>query len=222
MAFEYSCFISYRRENQRNKFIENFRFHFNTFAFDACNKQDIFVDSKSILVGDDVPECIYNSIKNSYYFIVIHNYHYLNVKNIWCAKELKYALDVEKARIRLMENKDKNNYKWIFPLVIRGKLSDLPESLEGRNGKHIGCFEAVINSKKPLSKKVIEFFNEIYEKMNSLYKITENYSTDFFNECCKDIPYPTDAEIIDWIRDQKEKVKKIESNNTPILRKDGN
>lgn len=222
MSFEYSCFISYRREEQRNKFIENFCKHLATAAFDACNKQNLFIDKKGILVGDDFPERIYNGIRSSYYFVLFHNYHYLHTDNVWCAKELKYALDVEKARIELMNDADKENYKWIIPLVIRGNLNDLPQIIPNRHGIPIGCYEAVINSHKPLPQLVLNFFTDLYEKMIVLYHIHENYPAERFDDCYKEIPYPTDEEIIEWINEQKKRISSTEAKNLPTLKKDDN
>lgn len=160
MAFEYSSFISYRRENQRNEFIKNFCRHFATSAWDACNVQNLFVDTSSIGVGNPFDEKIYEGIRKSHFFTLIHNPHYINEKNNWCAKELKYAIDVENQRRKLLSNEDKAKYNWIFPLIIMGSATDLPNVLSTRNAKNIRCYMAAIQSKN-LSQKVINFDNYI-------------------------------------------------------------
>ena len=52
MAFEYSCFISYRRETQRNIFIENFCTHLKSFAFDASGIRTASAYWNSDLTGN--------------------------------------------------------------------------------------------------------------------------------------------------------------------------
>ena len=218
MAFEYSSFISYRRENQRNIFIEKFCQHFSTYAWDACNISGLFHDVNSIKVGNEFDEKIYEGIRNSCFFTLIHNPHYLNEKNNWCAKELKYAIDVENQRKKLLDKEDIKNYKWIFPLIITGSANDLPNSLSTRNAKNIRCYMAAIQSNK-LPQKVIDFFTEIQEEMYSLYQIYTKYNTKDFNDCCKSIKYPTDKEISVWINKQKTRVTKSEKANLPLLSK---
>jgi len=217
MPFKYSSFISYRRETERNKFVENFCRHLRSRAFDACNSETIFLDNENILPGDDFPERIYEAIRNSYYFTLFHNYHYLHTENLWCAKELKYALDVEVARRSVLNEEDKDQYNWIFPLIVRGNLSDLPPVIGNRHGIHIGKFESAINSQRPLPQKISDFFDDIYDKLISLYKIYEKYPSGYFDNCTNEIVYATDEEIVEWIKIQKEAANVSETVNKPIL-----
>lgn len=218
MAFEYSSFISYRRENQRNEFIKNFCKHFATPAWEACDIKNLFVDTASIGVGTEFNEKIYNGIRKSYFFTMIHNPHYLNENNNWCAKELKYAIDVEDERRKLLNQDDQTNYKWIFPLIITGTASDLPIAIKNRNAKEIRCYMSALGSKN-LPQKVHDFFEELRIEMSKLFDIYERYNDVDFSECCKKIPYPTDEEIKLWIKEQKNKIQKTEQANLPLLNK---
>lgn len=215
MPFEYSCFISYRRENQRNKFIIDFCQHLNTKAKDATNLGNLFLDVEEIKNGVPFPEKIFESIINSCVFFVFNTQHYLNATDYWCAKELFYALQVEEKRKSLLDKDDQKLFNNILILLVNGTPGDLPNSLQNRNAYSIKEFEYF--GKFLHNKRSKELLDRIGDRIDEIYKIYKKYSIEEFTNQCKSIEYPEDDEITKWISIQKTLTKKQESDHKPIL-----
>lgn len=215
MPFEYSCFISYRRENQRNRFIIDFCQHLNTKAKDATNLGKLFLDVEEIKNGVSFPEKIYESIINSCVFFVFNTQHYLNATDYWCAKELYFALKVEDKRKSLLSKDDQKLFNNILILLVNGTLGDLPNSLKTRNAYSIKEFEYFGKFLKTRRSK--ELLDRIGDRIDEIYKIYNKYAIEEFTNQCKSLEYPKDDEIAKWISIQKTLAKKQESDHKPIL-----
>ena len=218
MAFEYSNFISYRREAQRNKFIKEFCACFNTTTFDVTNLKEHFLDSEEITGSPNFGERIYEAIRKSYFFSVFHTFHYLNEENPWCAKELKYALDVEECRRQKLEEKDKAYFYSLNLFILSGTDKDLPDKISNRNALPISCYQYSIKNR---TKAITEFFNRLYDFMMGVYKIYQRYPHVDFVACCDEVAKPDDNEIKEWIREQKKIIAQKEAERPPILFKNG-
>ena len=216
MTFAYSNFISYRHEEQRNKFVKDFNFQFNTTTFDVTNLKEHFLDSDEIKGSPIFGEKIYEAIRKSYFFSVFHTFHYLNEDNPWCAKELKYALDVEDCRRRQLSNNDKAAFFCLNLFILSGTDKDLPDKISNRNALPISNFQYSI--KKP-TKAVTEFFKKQYDYMMGIFKIYQRYPHVDFIACCEIIDKPDDEEIKKWIREQKKIILENESEHKPELTK---
>jgi len=218
MAFEYSNFISYRREEQRNKFVKDFCSLFNTTTFDVTNLQEHFLDSNEIKGSPNFGEKIYDAIQKSYFFSIFHTYHYLNEANPWCAKELKYALDVEECRRQKLEEKDKAHFFSLNLFILSGTDKDLPDNIRNRNAIPISCYQHSIKKK---TKAVNDFFSRLYDFMIDVYKIYQRYPHVDFVACCDEIVKPDDEVIKGWIREQKKIILENEAKQLPVLKKYG-
>jgi hypothetical protein len=218
MAFEYSNFISYRHEEQRNKFVKDFCYLFNTTTFDVTNLQEHFLDSNEIKGSPNFGEKIYEAIRKSYFFTIFHTYHYLNEANPWCAKELKYALDVEECRRQKLEEKDRSYFFSLNLFILSGTDKDLPGNISDRNALPISCYQ---HSIKKQSKAVTEFFSRLYDFMIDVYKIYQRYPHVDFVACCDEIDKPDDERIKEWIREQKKIILENEAKQLPVLKKYG-
>lgn len=214
MSFQYSCFISYRREAERSKFIKDFSKQLNQYAFDATNKQDQFIDSEEIKGSPNFGNKIYDAISKSYFFNIFHNYHYLSADNIWCAKELKYAIAVEQERKKLLPAAVKDDFNILNVFLVSGDKNDLPIDIKNRNALNIGMFKYCVN--KP-TKAFIQFLQDIGDFMAEVYKIYEKNPNDFV-ACCEGIAEPTNEEILDWIKVQKGIMTANESERLPTLK----
>lgn len=212
MSFQYSCFISYRREDVRDKFIDEFCKQINQYAFDATDKKDYFLDRKEIEGSPKYGKEIYEAIRTSYFFNVFHNYHYLSKNNLWCAKELKYAIAVEEARKKILKESDQDDFCFFNVFIINGKKSDLPNYIKDRNAIEIAAFQY----SKYDTTAWQDFAQRIGNFMLDVYRIYERNPNDF-NTCCEHITEPTDDEIREWINEQKGIMKNNESNHLPKL-----
>lgn len=217
MEFEYSCFISYRREEQRNKFIKSFCTYLCTKAKDSTNISKVFIDEQEIKNGVPFPEKLYESIKRSCVFAIFNTQHYLHEDDNWCAKELFYALKVEERRKEIIAEEDKSKYNWLLILLVNGTVKHLPNIINTRIAHSIKEFEYF--GKLLKNKKSKELIDELGSRIDEIFHIYQKNPKPCFIECCKDIPYPTDEEIKVWIKEQKYILEQTEAKNTPILKK---
>lgn len=215
MPFNYSCFISYRREKQRNKFISSFCEHLNTKAKDATNLAKIFIDVEEIKNGEPFPMKIHESILGSCVFLLFNTQHYLDAIDYWCAKELFIALKVEEKRQELLSEDDKNHFHSILIFLLNGSPEDLPTTLVQRNAHSIKEFEYF--GRFLQTKKSKELIDKIGDRISEIFRIYEKYPHIDFTDLGKSIPVPSDKEIVEWIGTQKNVVRVIESNHLPML-----
>lgn len=213
--FSYSTFISYRRNIGDKRFLENFKKIVQSEALRVTNIPSVFFDEDSIEWGIEFDEKIYQSIMKSCFFIPIYHFGYLHIDNVWCARELYHALEVEKVIRKTLGN---NNYYYVLPIIFRGKPSALPNCIGKKNAKEIGRLEAAIAGNR-INQKLNEFKNFIYDTFLASFKLLEEKNIDLI-KICAGIAKPTDFEIKKWIEEQKKIEKSDDVANLPILRKD--
>jgi hypothetical protein len=212
MNFNYSSFISYRRNVGDEKFVKNFKDIIESEAQKVTNISKVFFDEKSIIWGNEFDEKIYDGITSSYFFISIYHNSYLHIDNVWCAREIYHAIEIEK-KIR----ETYSDFCFILPIIHRGSANDLPKCVEQKNAKVIRLFEhAIINKKVP--NKLIEFIHNIYDVLLINFQLIEAANLNL-KVLCSDIHIPSDEEIKVWIEKQKGIQRKQESENLPILKK---
>lgn len=212
MSFHYSSFISYRRNIGDEKFIKKFKTIIESEAAKVTNVGSVFFDDVSIRWGEEFDEKIYDGIVSCYFFIPFYHNSYLHIDNLWCAKELYRAIEVEK---KIREHAVAN-YCFILPIIDRGSASDFPDCIGRKNAKEIKKYRHLVLSNKT-SAALEDFKDNIYEILLDNFNLLKNDIK--FSELCKGMDIPSDDEIIKWIKEQKEKEKISEANNLPILRK---
>ena len=217
MSFRYSGFISYRRNEGDTRFLKNFKKIIESEAQRVTNITKVFFDEDSIDWGKEFDHKVYEGIIASYFFIPIYQFSYLHVDNVWCARELYHALEVEK----VIRNKigDKS-YCYILPILFRGQLDSLPDCISKKKVKSIRQLEAIIESNR-VNTRLTEFKNYVYDTFFLSFKLlsAQHINLKEINELCAQIIIPTDEKIKEWIEYQKGKVRLSESNKLPILRK---
>jgi len=215
MSFSYSSFISYRRNEYDPTFIQNFKKIIAGEALSVTNKAKVFFDEESIKWGNDFDPAIYDGILSSYFFIPIYQYNYLHVDNVWCAREIYHALQVEK---KIRERTDNPKYSFILPIIYRGSTDELPDCICKINAKSIRQLEHLIRGKKDGNLKLTEFRTDISNVFHSNFKLIESLDINL-KELCNEIEVPTDDQIKDWIRVQNKVQKEAESKKLPLLKK---
>ena len=209
----YSTFISYRRNPGDMRFLKNFKSIVESEALRITNIPKVFFDEDSIEWGNEFDKKIYESIGSSYFFIPIYHYTYLHVDNIWCARELYHALEVEKI---IRESVD-GNYCFILPIVHRGSPKNLPTCIGRKNAIKISLIEQDISNNKSTT-RLRKFKEYIYDTLLDSFKLITDKGIKI-DELCAMIKEPTEDEIKIWIKVQKEIEKNNESNDPPILNK---
>jgi TIR domain len=206
MAFEYSIFISYRHHDLDKAYFENLNKLIKSEIFKATGVSDTFYDQEAIAWGSTWTNKIYSGIEHSYFFLPVWFYHYLHEKNIWCARELYHALKIEEEIINQLDADDREDFAYVFPLIYRGDEKDFPSCFKKRQAKSIAIFDMAIKHNKPnakLSALILEIHNVLFKQ----YKIIEKYINKGvdFNSIFQQIQRPSDTEIIDWVKSQKNK-----------------
>lgn len=212
MSFKYSSFLSYRRNLGDEKFVKNFKEIIESEAQKVTNIQRAFFDESSIDWASDFDKKIYDGIYSSYFFIPIYYSSYLHVDNIWCAREIYHAIEIEK--------KIRETYKdfcFILPIIYRGSAGDLPNCLGKKNAKTIRQLENTIINKKTTT-KLTDFKHEMHDILLQNFKLIESANLNL-PELCSTVHIPSDDEVKIWINEQKGIQKKQESENLPILTK---
>ena len=215
MSFQYSSFISYRHNGGDKQFLKNFKELIESEAQKVTNKPEAFIDDE-IKWGKEFDDKIYDSIATSFFFIPIYHFGYLNIDNVWCAREVFHALKVEQIIRDAIGN---DNFCYILPIIFRGSPSSLPVCIGKKTAKDIKKLEYSITSKN-LSAACVKFKQEIYNDFLENFNLLTGREIDL-KELCSNIEIPTDEEIINWIKEQKENIKRSESANPPIFKKNG-
>jgi len=220
MAFEYSSFISYRHNELDHTYFENLKNFLKSEVFSATNIADIFYDKVAIKWGVNWDDKIYSGIEGSFFFLPIWYYHYLNENNLWCARELYHALEIEKIIRSQLSQEDQDEFVFIFPLIYKGSVDLIPSCLSEKNAKSLVGYEVTIKTKK-INNKFQAVINNIYDTLLEQYMILEKYTHVDFQSLFQQIQRPTDAEIKDWIKLQKKNIAQKEATMPPVLVKNG-
>ncbi|MEI6847613.1 MAG: hypothetical protein WCK32_06205 [Chlorobiaceae bacterium] len=207
----YSAFISYRRNLGDDKFIKKFKAIIECEASKVTNIEKVFFDEDYIKWGDHFDDKIYNSIVDCYFFIPFYHNAYLHEDNLWCAKELYRAIEVEK---KIRDSVD--GYCFILPIIDRGSADAFPDCIGRKHAKEIKKYRHLVVNNRT-SEAFEAFKGEMYDVFLKNYILLNN-GIDFV-KMCVDIVIPSDEEIISWIKGQKDIEKKSEAKHLPILRK---
>lgn len=212
MSFQYSLFISYRRNDGDKNFVKKLTNILHTEAQKVTNKMSPFFDIETIKWGDEFDDRIYDGIVSCYFFIPFYHNTYLHIDSLWCAKELYRAIEVEK---KLREASPQ--YRFILPVIDRGKACDFPDCIGRKNAKDFNQFKHLIKSGKT-SKALEEFITGIHDIFLENYRLIENTAI-HFADLCSTIPIPTDEEIRNWVKIQKGIMNEQEKAHLPTLKK---
>ncbi len=210
MAYAYSAFISYRRNSGEEKFMKNFNKIIRSEGQRVTNL-DTFFDDISINWGEEFDTKIYNAIHSSFFFIPLFHNTYLHKDNLWCAKELYRALEVEK-RIRESVSSD---YCFILPIIERGTADSLPECVNKKNAIKLKPYQYHIRNgihSKALENFKCDLYDTLLENLNKI----GNFD---ISEICADIEIPADDEIIKWIAEVNEKIAQAAAEHVPSLKR---
>ncbi len=221
MAFEYSCFISYRHNDAEKLFYSNLREMIQSEAMLATNKNKLFFDENAIKYGEEWDDKIYDGVSGSYFFIPIYYPNYLHTDNIWCARELMHALRVEEVIKSKLTDDQKRKFFYIIPFIYRGKADSLPKGIANKKALFLQQFEYLI-IKKDVSPELVNLKQQFCDTLTECWSILDEYNTTDFQQMIQAIPKPTDEEVIAWIKEQRNNQTQKEAAHKPLLVKKDN
>ena len=210
MAFEYSLFFSYRRDDEERDFIICLKNKLKSIARKSIDFEEVFFDEESIDWGKEFDDKIYDGILSSCFFIPIWQTTYLSKRKLWCAYELFYAIKVEEE----VRNSVNPEFCFILP-IIRIDPNSLHENIMTKNFIDIRNYLSAVTRKKP-TKKFIELENKIAHILRKNAWFVEEED---FQSLCSQIKKPSKEEIIEWINSHNQRIKEIECGKSPLLRK---
>ena len=213
MAFRYSSFFSYRRNQGELDYMRKLKNLIQTEAQTATNRSDVFFDEESIDHGREFDIAIYTSIVQSYSFVFILTPHYLSLENLWCAKEIHRAILFENALRTKLGNPD---FCFIFPYLHRGSAAFLPASISTKNIRDLNQYETSLNN-GIVNEDITQLKRDICDVLSRNYEMISKVSDGILNEVIQKLEIPDDSKIIDWVKTQKRQANSIESQNLPII-----
>jgi len=217
MNLEYSCFISYRRNDDEIRFIRNLKKIVQGEVFKVTNKQRAFLDNDEIRYGEHFDEKIYASLETSFFFISVWYFNYLHEDNLWCARELYHALQIEACIKECLSEADRANYYHVIPLVHRGANSDLPDCMSRKNAVPIKLLETDIVNNRTTA-RLTKFKVQLYDALHSYYQtLVTNAGKVDFNKVFNNIKRLTDEELRTWVSEQRKKAIENEATKLPVL-----
>ncbi len=218
MAFEYSCFISYRHNDDEKDFYVNLKKILQSEALTATNKPKSFFDEEAIKYGEKWDDKIYEGVNKSYFFIPILHYQYLNTDNNWCARELMHAVKIESVIKNSLPEDERSKFFFIIPFIYRGNATELPHEIGYKQATVLKPFEyVIINNVK--SQELVTLKQNLGELLYAYYRVLEDHPEIDFQALFNTIPRPTDEEVNDWINEQKKNERKQEAKRPPVLEK---
>ncbi len=219
MSFTYSCFISYRHNELKEKYITNLKKILSEEAALATNKKEVFFDQDSLRYGEEFDQSIYSRIESSLFFIPIWYIHYLHEDNLFCARELMHALSIEKIIKDSLPVLDRDNFYFIVPIIFRGELSDLPRSLSAKIAIDLKNLEHVI-VKGGDNQQLTKIKQKFCKNLTSYYlSIDPHLKKIDFAKLFASIKRPSDDEVKEWISEQKKIQQNLDAEKKPILKK---
>ena len=219
MSHTYSCFISYRRNEERRVFISNLKAILQSELFDLTNKNRAFLDNDSIRYGEEFDVKIYFGIENAYFFIPLWTPNYLHKDNLWCARELYHAIQLEEKIKDRLKDDDKLNWYYIIPIVVNGNKDYLPKCISRNNAIDIQFYTTDIINKKT-TQKLIKLRRSFFDCVDAYYRTVKKYFELIdFRELNESIVKPDDVVLKNWVSLQESEIQVLESTHLPILKK---
>lgn len=201
MPFEYACFISYARGKQKlmnrltEKIIESLE-DFLDFYFD----KEVYIDREQLKPGCYFDEELGEAICKSICMIVIYSPKYASHE--YCLREYTAMEKVQAQRIKLLDGKKRKKKGMIIPVIISGKIEELPEKI--KDNVHICDLRGyTINSDRE-----IKFDEECMNRIKSVAEVINDVNKSFKGIdplClkCASFKVPSVEEIKPWIDDSE-------------------
>jgi hypothetical protein len=208
MPYQYSCFFSYRRNEEQSQFFKNFNEIIKSEALGVTNERETFFDEKSIHQGQEFDKAIYKAIPESYFFILMSTNNYINKRDTWCAKELYRAIKVQnKIREKVPE------FCFILPYVISGSNIYLPKSIDKKNAILLNDHQKVSITNKETTIELQNIRTKLYDNLLRNFKLIDGIDFELTS-----IPIPSDDELNHWIDEQIKTVRANEAKHQPLLK----
>jgi hypothetical protein len=200
MAFQYSCFISYRRLEGDMEIVRS--------LYEAISEEvsrhvplAVYRDEEQLSGGDMPEERIASALCKSICMIVFYVPVYFDETNTYCAREYQAMMRLEEQRLeqlRLDFGNDAGGHGLIIPIIFRGS-KHLPQEFMQHRKPYI--FEDFIISARDIRKhprfreEIKKIADYIYERSLELGQLSA------IGDDCDRFELPGDSDRIrEWVR----------------------
>lgn len=201
MAFEYACFVSYRRlqfQSYRNlvaKFVQELRGYLEMHNPGNIELK-VFIDEHDIQVGSPLDVRIAKALCNSTCMIMMYTAPYFQRSHPFCAREYKAMLELQQKRLDYLQQQNvqlPDQQRLVLPVVVSsgGELPreitalrylEFPKYVRGYfNQKHIAAIE------------------KIGQQIINLHYGLEAHSHQMGHDCAQFHLPPENQVLLDWI-----------------------
>jgi hypothetical protein len=198
MPFQYSCFMSYRRDlgEMGETFLDELCRAIDNEAKSYFEGEKIFRDSEELAGGDFFDERIASALCCSLCMIVVYVPKYFSPNNTYCAREYMAMERVEAMRFAALANR-RRTHGFIIPIVLRGP-EHLPKSIRQR--RHYYDFSKFSLADPQISRHP-EFANAIKELAEHIYSLYRQFGSVKPDLCggCDSFALPSEAECKQWL-----------------------
>jgi hypothetical protein len=200
MAFQYSCFISYRRLAGDMEIVRT--------LYDAISDEvrrlvplAVYRDEEGLSGGDVPDERIARALCKSICMIVFYVPVYFDETNTYCAREYRAMMRLEAQRLELLRQDFGNEvggHGLIIPIIFRGSKFLPPEFLQHRKPY---MFEDFTISTRDIRKHP-RFREEVHKIADYIYeRCLEVGQLAGVGDDCDRFELPSDSDNIrDWVR----------------------
>lgn len=196
MAFQYSCFISYRnsQDDLTEKLVNSLKIELKRWL-----DMEIYLDKERLTGGDFFNNEFAKALCESVCLIVVYTPTYFSKQNSYCAREYRAMEILEERRLKALGFPKNIKHGFIIPIVYRGEKK-LPERIKTKRQCYI--FEDFqISGRDNLdnpdyAKKIREIAEYIQERFLELRRVEK-----IVCEKCDAFEIPSAKDISGWIQD---------------------
>lgn len=200
MDFKYGCFLSYRHGKKGQEMmtlVENIRDALVGKLEMSLDIQEVFQDKDDIGAGDWVRETISSGMCHSVVMILIYTNKYFSQTRLFCASELEGMIRLESQRAKISAIKPKPSI--VIPILLNGKISDLPTDLQKRNPVDFTglSLEPGTLYTPDNQKKIRDIAEKVYELMTQMNNTGKTFCDDCGDFLILDETSPADRQKIE-------------------------
>lgn len=200
MPMRYSCFISYRHAIQYKgrTYVERIVQDLKA-ELELRVAQEVYRDIERMKGAEFYHEALAAAICQSACMVVLFWPEYFSEDHTFCAREFKAMAELEKQRLALLPETERQN-GLIIILALRG-FKEIPDEI--RRTRLCRDFEAHtlkrnLRSNAAFQNEILHVAAYIAERV----KLFRALSTDIFTEC-SDFRLPAEQHILPWVRQVK-------------------
>jgi hypothetical protein len=203
MAFEYSCFLSYRHHEQ-NKLAETFINELYSALHDelgVITDRDIFIDRQGMRGGNIIDPKLARALCTSVCMIAVYTPNYFSEERPYCAREYLAMEILEQKRLKRVSGPPGKEAGLIIPVVWRG-VEELPSEIRAK--RHYYDFQGFslrarsLSRSKELQPHIHKLADAVHQRAKIFEAIGEELTCD-----CQNFEFPSENEALPLIKKMK-------------------